>query len=321
MIKKLLSVACAMAMAGTVSAATNWNMTAEQPDNNYLTVNAREFAKEVKEATNGELNINVQSNSVLLKRPEVKRGVQQGVVQVGEMLVSAIGNEDPLFEVDSVPFLASSFDESEKLWKVTRPMLEERLDKQGIILLYGSPWPPQGIYVKKDITALSDLSGARFRAYSAATSRLATLMGATPTTVQTPEVPQAFSTGVIDSMLTSPATGVDSQAWDYVSHYYDAKVFIPQSFVIVNKRAFERLSEAEQKAVRDAAARAEQRGWEMGRELTDDLTKTLADKGMKVQELPASVQAEMNKIGETMTEEWLKKAGADGQKVLDAYRN
>lgn len=324
MIKKLLSMACVMAMAGagaTASAATSWNMTAEQPDNNYLTINAREFAKDVKEATNGSLDIKVQSNSILLKRPEVKRGVQQGVVQIGEMLVSAIGNEDPLFEVDSVPFLASSFDASEKLWNVTRPVLAEKLDKQGIVLLYGSPWPPQGIYAKKDINDLSDLSGARFRAYSPATSRLATLMGATPTTVQTPEVPQAFSTGVIDSMLTSPATGVDSQAWDYVSHYYDAQVFIPQSFVIVNKRAFSRLSEAEQKAVLDAAERAEKRGWEMARERTDDLTKTLADNGMKVLKLPANVQKEMEDIGTVMTKEWLEKAGDEGQKLLDAFRN
>src|SRR5699024_11191627 len=164
----------------------------------------------ISEATDGELVINVQSNSVLLKRPEVKRGVQQGVVDLGEMLVSTIGNEDPMFEVDSVPFLASSFDESERLWELSKPILAERLDEQGILLLYGSPWPPQGIYAKTEIDSLEDLSGARIRAYSGSTNRLASLMVTTPSTVQTPEVPQAFSTGVIDSMLTSPATGVDS---------------------------------------------------------------------------------------------------------------
>src|SRR5690625_4508546 len=162
------------------------------------------------------------------------------------MLVSTIGNEDPMFEVDSVPFLASSFDESERLWELSKPIMAERLDEQGIVLLYGSPWPPQGIYTKKEISELEDLSGARFRAYSASTNRLASLMGTTPTTVQTPEVPQAFSTGVIDSMLTSPATGVDSQAWDYVDHYYDAQVFIPQSFFIANTADFEKLTECDQ---------------------------------------------------------------------------
>lgn len=320
MIKKLLSMACVLALAGTAQAATNWNMSTEQPDNNFLTQNAREFAADIKAATNGELNINVQSNSVLLKRPEVKRGVQQGVVQAGEMLVAAIGNEDPLFEVDSVPFLASSFDQSEKLWKATRPFLAERLDKQGIVLVYGSPWPPQGIYTKKPVEQLSDLAGVRFRAYSPATSRLVSLMGAVPTTVQTPEVPQAFSTGIIDAMLTSPATGVDSQAWDYVKYYYDAQVFIPQSFVIINKRAFQRLPETVQKAVLDAGARAEERGWAMSREQTSKLTQTMADKGMVVGNLSEKLSSEMHAIGQTMTEEWLKKAGADGQTLLDAYR-
>lgn len=320
MIKKLLSMACVLALAGTAQAATNWNMSTEQPDNNFLTQNAREFAADIKAATNGELNINVQSNSVLLKRPEVKRGVQQGVVQAGEMLVAAIGNEDPLFEVDSVPFLASSFDQSEKLWKATRPFLAERLDKQGIVLVYGSPWPPQGIYTKKPVEQLSDLAGVRFRAYSPATSRLVSLMGSVPTTVQTPEVPQAFSTGIIDAMLTSPATGVDSQAWDYVKYYYDAQVFIPQSFVIINKRAFQRLPENVQKAVLEAGERAEQRGWAMSREQTSKLTQTMADKGMVVGQLSEKLAGELHAIGQTMTEEWLKKAGADGQKLLDTYR-
>lgn len=320
MIKKLLSMACVLALAGTAQAATNWNMSTEQPDNNFLTQNAREFAADIKAATNGKLNINVQSNSVLLKRPEVKRGVQQGVVQAGEMLVAAIGNEDPLFEVDSVPFLASSFDQSEKLWKATRPFLAERLDKQGIVLVYGSPWPPQGIYTKKPVEQLSDLAGVRFRAYSPATSRLVSLMGAVPTTVQTPEVPQAFSTGIIDAMLTSPATGVDSQAWDYVKYYYDAQVFIPQSFVIINKRAFQRLPENVQKAVLEAGERAEQRGWAMSREQTSKLTQTMADKGMVVGQLSEKLAGELHAIGQTMTEEWLKKAGADGQKLLDTYR-
>lgn len=317
--KTLLFAAAALALSGAANAAS-WNMTAEQPDANYLTQNARQFAEDVKKATDGALDIRVQSNSTLLKRPEVKRGVQQGVVQIGEVLVAALGNEDALFEVDSVPLLASSFDESEKLWKATRPLLEERLDKQGIVLVYGSPWPPQGIYTKKPISKLSDLSGTRFRAYSPSTSRLTTLMGAVPTTVQTPEIPQAFSTGVIDAMLTSPATGVDTQAWDYVKHYYDAQVFIPQSFVIANKRAFNQLPEAVRKAVMEAGARAEVRGWEMGRSQTAQLTETLAKNGLIVEPMPAELGKELKVIGDTMIGEWQKKAGADGQKLLEAFR-
>jgi len=313
-------LAAALAFSAGAQAATSWTMTAEQPDANYLTQNARQFADEVKAATAGALEIKVQSNSTLLKRPEVKRGVQQGVVQIGEVLVSALGNEDPLFEIDSVPFLASSFDESEKLWKATRPLLTQRLDKQGIVLVYGSPWPPQGIYTKKPVAALADLKGTRFRAYSASSSHMAALMGAVPTTVQTPEVPQAFSTGVIDAMLTSPATGVDSKAWDYVKYYYDAQAFIPQSFVIANKRAFQRLPAEVRQAVLDAGAKAEIRGWQTARAKTRELTDTLARNGMSVEPLPAQLAKELQAIGATMVSDWSKKAGADGQQLLDAYR-
>lgn len=300
--------------------AASWNMSAEQPDANYLTQNVRQFADDVKAATQGALDIKVQSNSTLLKRPEVKRGVQQGVVQVGEVLTAALGNEDPLFEVDSVPFLASSFDESEKLWKIAKPFLEQRLDKQGIILLFGAPWPPQGIYAKKPIHSLADLAGVKFRAYSASTSRLVSLMGAVPTTVQTPEIPQAFSASIIDAMLTSPATGVDTQAWDYVKFYYDIQAFIPQSFVIVNKKAFQKLPKADQQAVLEAAKKAEVRGWEYGRTKTKELTDTLAKNGISVAPISPELDKGLKTIGETMVQEWLKKSGTDGQKLLDAYK-
>lgn len=318
-IQLITATVAALLCSATVHAET-WNMSAEQPDANYLTQNVRQFAADVKTATNGKLDFNVQSNSVLLKRPEVKRGVQQGIVPIGEFLMSALGNEDAIFEIDSVPFLASSFAASEKLWKASREQIAQRLDKQGVVLVYGSPWPPQGIYTKTPITTMEGFKGAKFRAYSASTSRLVTLMGAVPTTIQTAEVPQAFATSVIDMMITSPATGVDTQAWDYVKHYYDAQAFIPQAIVIANKRALAQLPAEQRQAVLDAGKRAEARGWANARELTSKLTQTLAAKGMSVQPLPAPVAAELAKIGTTMTEEWSKKAGPDGAKVLEAFR-
>jgi TRAP-type C4-dicarboxylate transport system substrate-binding protein len=316
----LLTAIAAVLLSSAAQAATTWNMSAEQPDANYLTVNVRQFAEDVKAATAGQLEFKVQSNSVLLKRPEVKRGVQQGIVPIGEVLMSALGNEDAMFEIDSVPFLASSFDASEKLWKAAREQIAARLDKQGLVLVYGSPWPPQGIYTKKPVASIADFKGARFRAYSASTSRMVTLMGAVPTTIQTAEVPQAFSTGVIDMMITSPATGVDTQAWDYVKHYYDAQAFIPQAIVIANKRSLMALPEAQRLAVMEAGKKAEARGWAQARELTTKLTQTLAAKGIAVQAMPAAIAAELNKIGATMAEEWSKKAGADGAKVIDAFK-
>ncbi len=319
MLKRFVLAVAVAAASHSAAAADKWNMTVEQPDGNYITVVAREFAQDVAKATNGALEIKVHSNSVLFKRTEVKRAVQTGQVPIGDVLMSVLGNEDAVFEVDSVPLLARNFDQAEKLWAASRSAVAAKLEKQGIKVLYSVPWPPQSFFTKSPINTLADLKGVRFRAYNAATARLIELMGAAPTTVATGEVPQAFSAGVIEAMITSPATGVDTQAWDFSKYYYDVNAFIPKNFVIVNLRAFNKLPEASRKAVLDAAARAEKKGWELARSKTQELVQTLGQKGMQIKPTPPAVEADLAKIAATMKEEWLKRAGQDGRQILDAY--
>jgi len=316
--KRLIAFACAFLFMGGAQ-ATDWDMSAEQPESNYLTQNAIQFAEDVKEASDGKLNIKVTPNSALLTRPEVKQGVQKGTVPIGEMLAASLGDEDAIFEVDSVPLLVNSLDDAEKLWKASRKIFAEHLDEQGLVLLYGSPWPPQGIYTKNPITDLKDLAGVKFRAYNRATSRLVELMGAEAVMVQTPELSQAFSTGMIEAMLTSPATGVDSKAWEYVDYYYDAQVFIPQSLVIANKDKIKALPQESQDILFQAAKRAEERGWQMARDKTAGLTQTLAENGMEVSDLSKPLKEELSVIGDKIAQEWRDKAGSKGKKILEAY--
>lgn len=319
----MAAMACTLGLhVVSAQGAERWNMTTENPEGNYITAVAKEFSADVEKATAGELTIRVHANSVLFKRPEVKRAVQTGQVQLGDVLMSVLGNEDPIYEVDSVPFLARNYSDAQKLWKASRPAVEARLAKQGIKLLYATPWPPQSIYSKTPISVMEDFKGMKFRAYNPATSRMAELMGAVPTVINAGEVPQAFSTGIITGMITSPMTGVDTQAWDFAKYYYDVKAFIPKNFVIVNERTFKRLPEASQQAVLEAAARAEQRGWEIAEAQTSKLVATLAENGMQVDPAaPAAVEAGFQAIGQTMSAEWLSKAGADGQAIIDAYKN
>jgi TRAP-type C4-dicarboxylate transport system substrate-binding protein len=322
--RRLVLAACAAAASlslANAQAAEKWNMSAEQPDGNYITVVAKEFADNVAKASKGELQIKVHSNSVLFKRQDLKRAVQTGQVPVGDFLLSVLGNEDPMYEVDAVPLLARNFDEAWKLWQASRPAIEKRLAKQGIKLLYSVPWPPQGIYTKVPVKDMSTFKGMKFRAYNAATSRLAELMGASPTTVNSGDVPQAFGTGLIEAMITSPATGVDSQAWDFAKYYYDVQAFIPKNVTIVNERAFKRLSPAAQKAVMEAAAVAEKHGWEMARQQTDDLTQKLAKHGMVVAKAPPALEADLAKVGAIMAAEWVKQAGPEGEAVLKKLRH
>jgi TRAP-type transport system periplasmic protein len=297
-----------------------WDMPTPYADGNFHTQNIRQFAADVKAATGGRVDITVHSNASLLKLPEIKRGVQTGQVQIGETLMSTMGNEDAMFAVDAIPGLATSYAASQKLWGIARPYVASRLEKQGMVSLFAVAWPPQGIYAKKELATLNDLKGQKFRAYNPSTARFAELLGASPVTIQAAEIAQAFRTGVAESMISSGATGVDTQSWDYLSHYYDLNAFLPLNIIMVNKAALDALSEADRAAIRTAGAAAEKRGWDKSAELNEGYKKTMAEKGMKVLPPTDAMKADVTKIGETMAAEWAKRAGADGEAVLSAFR-
>jgi TRAP-type C4-dicarboxylate transport system substrate-binding protein len=316
-----------MMLAATLPAAvlpagaqTKWNLPAAYPADNPHSENLAAFAKEVEQATGGKLQITVHPGASLFKAPEIKRAVQTGQAQAGEVLISLHENEDPIFGIDVIPFLATSYDQAKKLWTASRPAIEKKLASQGIVVLFAVPWAPQGIYAKKEINTVDDMKGLKWRAYNVGTARIAELVGAQPVTIQAAELPQALATGVVNAFMTSGATGYDSKAWETMSHFYDAQAWIPKNLTIMNKAAFDALDKPTQEAVRQAAAAAEARGWAVWGDKSKWYLEQLKARNMMVQPPSDTLKAGMQKIGEQLTADWLKKAGADGQAIVDAYR-
>lgn len=305
---------------GAALAQTKWDLPGAYPAGNFHTKNMVQFAEDVKKLSGGKLEITVHPGASLFKAPEIKRAVQTGQVQIGEVLMVNVENEIPIFGADGVPFLATSFDAAAKLWAAQKPLIEKKLADQGMTALYAVPWPPQGIYTKKDINKIEDLKGVKWRAYSPATSRIAELVQAQPVTIQVAELAQALATGVVDTMMTSGSTGRDSKVWESLTHYYDTQAWLPKNLVFVNNDAFKKLDAATQKAVKDAAAAAEKRGWETAKAETESAKADLAKNGMKVQPPSAELKAGLEKVGATMIEEWVKKTGADGKTIVDNYK-
>ncbi|MBE9605451.1 TRAP transporter substrate-binding protein [Acetobacteraceae bacterium H6797] len=322
--RSMLLAGAAGAAAGLVgrdaAAQARWQMATAYPDGNFHTQNIAKFIEDVQKASGGKVNIQLHSNAALLKMPEIRRGVQTGQVQLGEILLSAYGNEDPFFEVDGIPQLVTNHEQAKKLADLSRPYIEARLQKTGASLLYMTPWPPSGFYTNDPVTSLDYFKGKKLRTFSALTNRFANLIGATPTLVQQAEVPQAFATGVVNAMVTSAATGVDVQAWDFCKFFTPIGFTFTKNAIIVRSRDFEALPAEVKTAIRTAAANAETRGWEMSKQQMIDREAALGAKGMTVQQPSAAVMEALAKIGDTMTQEWIAKAGEDGKKLIDAYK-
>lgn len=302
------------------AAAQSWDMPTPYPDATFHTQNIAEFAEDVREATGGALDITVHSAGSLIKHPEIKRSVRSGIVPIGEVLISLHANENPIYGLDSVPFLATSYADAKALYDAQRGALEAALAEEGLTLLFSVPWPPQGIYASAELDDVEDLRGLRFRTYNPGTARIAELSGATPVQVEVADLPTAFATGRVEATITSPSTGVNSKFWDFVTHYHDTQAWLPRNMVVVNSRAFQGLDAGVRAAVLEAAAAAEARGWEMSEADTVAATKTLADNGIAVVTPSEALSAGFQEIGAQIAAEWAESAGKTGAAVLEAYR-
>jgi len=309
----------ALAMPLAAGAQTKWDLPAAYPATNFHSENLVQFASDVDKASGGKLKITVHPGASLFKAPEIKRAVQGGQAQIGEILLVNFQNEWPIFGVDGLPFLADSYDEALKLWKVQKPLLEKKLAEQGMLVLYAVPWPPQGIYSKKPIASAADMKGMKWRAYSPATARIAELVGAQPVTVQAAEVSQAFATGVAESMMSSGSTGADSKLYEHVKYWYDTQAWLPKNAVLVNKAAFDALDKATQDAVMKAGAEAETRGWAASKRANGETLDKLKANGMQILPPSPALKADMKKVGDTMLKEWTDKAGPEGKQLVDAF--
>jgi TRAP-type transport system periplasmic protein len=316
----VLLAAAASALALSAQAQTKWDLPAAYPATNFHSVNLQAFADDVDKATGGKLKITVHPNASLFKAPEIKRAVQGGQAQIGEILLVNFQNEWQIFGADGIPFLADSYDEAMKLWAVQKPMLDKKLGEQGLMALYAVPWPPQGIYVKKPINAAADLKGVKWRAYSPATARIAELVGAQPVTVQAAELSQAMATGVVESYMSSGSTGFDTKTYEHIKYWYDTQAWLPKNAVIVNKAAFDALDAPTKQALLKAAADAETRGLAASKKANTDSLDKLKANGMNILPPPPQLKTDMQKVGQTMLGEWLDKAGAEGKQLVDAFR-
>lgn len=321
--KHLMTLATASAIAISAAApalAEKWDMPLAYAATNFHSENAAQFATCVTENTDGAVEIVTHPSGSLFGGNDIKRAVQSGQALIGERLLSAHQNENPLFGIDSVPFLATSYDDHENLWEIAGPEVAGILEEQNLHYLYSVPWPPQGFYANKPIESVADMKGLKFRSYSTATAQMAELTGMLPVQVEAAELSQALATGVAEAFISSGATGYDRKVWEHLSHFYEVDAWLPRNVIFVNKDAWEGLDDATRGVMNECAAEAKARGLQMSKDYTQFTLDGLKEGGMEVGRASETLVKELQEIGATMTEEWLESAGEDGRAIVEAYR-
>lgn len=318
----IASAAFAMSVAWTAPtlAQTSWTMASGYPESSFFTQNIRQMIKEIEEKSGGKLKIDLRSSDSLIKLDAIKRAVQSGQIQIGEIRLGVYGNEGAMYNLDNIPGVATTYDQATKLTDAQRPFFDALFKKNGLRAITYVAWPGQGFYTKQPLTGLADLKGQKLRIYSKQTQIMGEKLGMEALIMPFAEVPQAFSTGMIQALWTSAQTGTDVQIWDYARHFTYTGTMHNKNAILVNERAFRQLDEATQKVVAEAGEAATKRGWELSKKASEEREAVLKSHGVTIAQAPKDILDAIEAAGKGMVTDWLSTASAEEKAVYETYR-
>lgn len=316
---KWLFLWAALAAASVAHAQTHWQLATGYRAESFHTQNIVRFAQEVEQATAGALRIEVRPNNALFKLAEIRQAVQDGKAEAGETIMTSMVGEMPIAGADAIPFVVHSYRDAQRLWTLQRPLIEKHFAARGLKALYAVPWPPQGLFSSAPVRSAADFKGTRMRTYNQSTQRIAQMLGATPVDVPMVNVNQALASRRMDNMITSAVTGVENSVWDQIGFYYGINAWFPKNIVFVNLKAFDALPSTSREALIRAASQAEARGWAMSEIAATESTLELERRGMKVDRVPAAFEAELKRLGEKFSREWVQSVGNEANVIFVPY--
>ncbi len=305
--------------ASLIAGNIKMDLNAKYGANNFHTKGAQKFAALVKDYTKGSVDIIVHAGSSLIKGNPLK-AVKDGTVAMTDMFIPFTSGGGKVFGISALPFIASSYDDAYKLYQLAKPAYEKTAKKWNQKLLYSVTWPPSGFYSKKPMTSISDFKGAKTRTYDKNSAAFVNSAGGNAVALPWGEVYSSLRTGMVDSVITSSASGKDGKFWEVLSNYTKINYAYPLQAVTINLDYWRSLSKDQQKAMLKAASEIEKLQWKASKEEDRIALETLTSNGMKVSEATPELKAQLDKIANELLKKYLDGANSQIKNIFKEYR-
>ena len=316
-----LGMGALLALPGGAHAVTNWDMPLAWPQGNFHVQNAERFAEEIKAATDGEVVITLHPGGALgFKGPEMLKSVRDGLVPIGDILLNQQVGEAPFLGIESVPYLASGYEEVKALHEFSRPVYDEIAKRFNQKILYMVPWPGQAVFSKNEIVTRDDLQGFVLRVVDKNGLDYMGKLGAAPRQLPWGEVVPALASGAISGVTTSSSSGVDGKFWEFLCCMNRFNWQSASNMVTVNLDAWNALKPEHRQAIEEVAARLEPEFWDVSRAEDEEKLATLAQNGMRITEPSPELKGFLLEKAKPMWDDFAAEAGPPAAEVISDYR-
>ena len=318
--KTMLASAAAMALCTSVSLAeTKWDLSTAWGADNFHAQSAMKFADAVREATDGSVDITVHvSGEIGVKITEKMSAVENGIVQMADMLLFLQAGEAPFLGIDTLPYLIQGQDEMKAWLEVAGPKYDEVFASHNQKVLYYVPWPSPGVYTKKAVVSSDDITGQRIRAFNATSFEFLEKLGAAPVELPFGELAAAVAAGTVDGAATSTSTGVNSKLYQFLQHFNPLNWSTSPDAVTVNLDAWNALSDDERAKIEGLAEKMEAQFWAVSADEDSSKTAILVENGVAISSADDSLTKKMAEAGKSMWVDFFAKV-PEAEAIVETY--
>ncbi len=315
-----LMLAPVLAFAPAAQAQTVWRAATEYPATAMPGEGLATFARLLDETTGGQLRLAPAYDAPDgLRSATIPAAVQAGRIEVGDAFAGTLVALDPVFQLSSLPFLATTQDQAWRLYQAAKPAYERVYAAHGQRLLYATPWPNSGIWSRDPVPGPEVLQGLAIRTYDATSTAVLRGAGAAAVEYSFADAMPHLKDGSVTAVLSSGDGGAGRKLWDYTTHFTAIGYAMPLSFATVSTAAYDALSPALRTQVDNAGVATEAAQWQALTRRTERNYVTMRANGVLIEPPSPALAAALAQAGAAVTRAWQASAGPAAD-VLGAYR-
>ncbi len=315
-----LAALAALALAGPAGAQTKMRISHQVPTAHHMHKALEFFKAEVEKAAHNGIAVEIFPAQQLAKAAENHPQVARGAIEAALVVNFQWGNTIPEMNVTTIPFLFTDLEKIKKFpGSPAAKLLEAKLAAKGVKNIAWLYITRQSIFTsaKKPLVTLEDFKGVKIRGLNAIADAGLAAVGAAPTPISGAEVYTALQAGLIDAGLTDLSAAYSRRYYEVQKFGTVTPYFSVYFHMFVNPAWFSKLPAAQQKAIIEAAAKAEAHVIPLTEETANKAIPQLREKGMTIHQQTAAEQKAWAAAMQKPVIDAFIKSAPDGQKLIE----